>query len=57
MRVSFIGGGVMAEAMLAGILDASLTYATTDDKWLVSLGASNLTDKIYSISESKISTS
>jgi pyrroline-5-carboxylate reductase len=25
MRVSFIGGGVMAEAILAGILDASLT--------------------------------
>jgi len=33
-----------------GILDASLTYATTDDKWLVSLGGSNLTDEIYSIS-------
>lgn len=33
-----------------GILDASLTYTTADDKWLVSLGGTNLTDKIYSIS-------
>lgn len=33
-----------------GILDASLTYATADEKWLVSLGGTNLTDKIYSIS-------
>jgi iron complex outermembrane receptor protein len=33
-----------------GNLDANLTYATADEKWLVSLGGTNLTDEIYSIS-------
>ena len=33
-----------------GILDASLTFASPDDKWLVSLGGTNLTDEIYLLS-------
>jgi iron complex outermembrane receptor protein len=33
-----------------GNLDANLTYTTVDEKWLVSLGGTNLTDEIYSIS-------
>lgn len=33
-----------------GILDASLTYATADHKWLVSLGGTNITDEIYLLS-------
>jgi len=33
-----------------GVLDASLTFATPDEKWLVSLGGTNLTDEIYLLS-------
>lgn len=33
-----------------GIVDMSLNYANSDNSWLISLGATNLTDEIYVVS-------